>query len=51
MTSRQIDKLRQLLQECGIHTKANKSSVLSEVASYVAKLEQQVQQLEEERAR
>ncbi|CAB1099224.1 unnamed protein product [Ectocarpus sp. CCAP 1310/34] len=51
MTSRQIDKLRKLLQECGIQTKANKSSVLSEVASYTAQLQQQIEQLEEERAR
>ncbi|CAM9954080.1 unnamed protein product [Hapterophycus canaliculatus] len=51
MTSRQIDRLRLLLQECGIHTKANKSSVLSEVASYTAKLQEQVEQLEEERTR
>ncbi|CAN0551713.1 unnamed protein product, partial [Ectocarpus sp. 12 AP-2014] len=51
MTSRQIDKLRKLLRECGIQTKANKSSVLSEVASYTAQLQQQIEQLEEERAR
>ena len=51
MTSQQIDKLRQLLLECGIQTKANKSSVLSEVASYMTQLEEQLAGLEAERQR
>ena len=51
MTSQQIDKLRQLLLDCGIQTKTNKSSVLSEVASYMTQLEEQLADLEAERQR
>lgn len=51
MTSQQIDKLRQLLLDCGIQTKTNKSSVLSEVANYMTQLEQQLADLEAERQR
>ena len=49
MTSQQIDKLRLILQENGIDTKANKCSVLSEVVGYVTQLEQGLQDLEAER--
>lgn len=49
MTSQQIDKLRVLLLDSGVHTKANKCSVLSEVVNYVTKLEQGLRDLEAER--
>ena len=51
MTSQQIEKLRQLLLDCGIQTKTNKGSVLSEVANYMTQLEQQLAGLEAERQR
>lgn len=49
MTSQQIDKLRQLLLESGIRTKANKCSILSEVSTYATELEEKLERLELDR--
>lgn len=50
-TSQQYDKLRSLLMENGIQPKANKSSVLTEVARYMQQLEDKVEEQEKERQR